>query len=80
MKRRRGAAPSRECAGRVRCSRCRKWLLKDEFRRDKRAVSGCTGYCKNCSRLYQRELAARKRAIREAEKLEAALINAHEGI
>lgn len=80
MKRGRGAVPSRECDGRVQCSRCRKWLKRDAFLPDRRTVSGCAGRCRLCSKLYQRELRARKRAIREAEKLEAALINAHEGL
>lgn len=44
------------------CTRCQKRLKVENFHRDKSIKDGLASWCKPCTKEYDREYAARKRA------------------
>jgi hypothetical protein len=49
------------------CTRCKKRRKLDLFYKDKHVKDGLSSWCKGCTKEYDREYAARKRAEKEAQ-------------
>jgi len=57
--------------GKLWCSKCKKYLTKDHFAKNRTSKDGLHRWCRKCSKAYTKEYLARKRAEAKAAKKES---------